>query len=177
MFQTISKGSSNSLEEKGTIMTSPINMQPKKPLLESFPLQAHHYQGRTAMNRSRPFVRKQPVFSMCLLVIVCPLLLFPRTALAHAVLVTSTPTANSTVAGPDVAMTFKFNSRVDATRSQISIVNASGQSKVLEIDKQQAPDTVTTHASKLGPGKYAIHWQVLSVDGHITRGQIPFEVR
>jgi methionine-rich copper-binding protein CopC len=29
----------------------------------------------------------------------------------------------------------------------------------------------------LSPGKYAIHWQVLAVDGHITRGQIPFEVK
>jgi methionine-rich copper-binding protein CopC len=31
--------------------------------------------------------------------------------------------------------------------------------------------------SKLAPGKYTIRWQALSVDGHITRGEIPFIVR
>ncbi len=129
------------------------------------------------MNRSPLWLRVKAVSTLCLLAIATVLLLFPRTALAHAVLLKSTPAANSTVTGPDLAMTFKFNSRVDLTRSQISIVNASGQSKTLEIDPQQAPDTVTTRASQLSPGKYLIHWQVLSVDGHITRGQIPFEVK
>ncbi len=120
---------------------------------------------------------KKLLLTISLIVAVASLSLFPRAALAHAVLLKSTPAANSTVAGPDVAMTFKFNSRVDASRSQISIADANGQSKVLEIDKQQAPDIITTYASKLAPGRYAIRWQVLSVDGHITRGQIPFEVK
>jgi methionine-rich copper-binding protein CopC len=28
----------------------------------------------------------------------------------------------------------------------------------------------------LAPGNYTIRWQVLAVDGHITRGDVPFTV-
>jgi hypothetical protein len=36
---------------------------------------------------------------------------------------------------------------------------------------------VTAHVIHLGPGRYAVHWQVLATDGHVTRGQIPFRVK
>jgi copper resistance protein C len=101
----------------------------------------------------------------------------PRNAWAHAVLVKSTPSANATVHGGDLPITLKFNSRVDGTRSTLQIAAVGGQAKILVIDKQDVPDTLTTHASQLSPGKYVIQWQVLAVDGHITRGQIPFEVK
>jgi copper resistance protein C len=104
-------------------------------------------------------------------------LVLPRVASAHAVLVLSSPVANATLQGPDVPITMKFNSRVDASRSTIRLSSADGQSKALTIDSASAPDTLTAKAAGLSPGKYAIQWQVLAVDGHITRGQIPFVVK
>lgn len=112
-----------------------------------------------------------------LAVLLAAIVLTPPMALAHAVLVTSNPARDSTVQGPDVPMTFKFNSRLDASKSEVTIVDPSGQSKTLTIDQQKEPDTMTTHATQLKPGKYMIRWQVLSVDGHITRGEIVFEVK
>jgi hypothetical protein len=129
------------------------------------------------MNPSPLAFRTLHLFTLCLMTAVAVALSVPRLAFAHAVLVQSTPSVNSIIQGPAVSMVLKFNSRVDGTRSQISVVDQSGQSKTLELDKQQAVDTLTAHASKLSPGKYAIHWQVLSVDGHITRGAVPFEVK
>jgi hypothetical protein len=105
------------------------------------------------------------------------LLLVPRAALAHAVLVQSTPTINATVEGPDVAVSMKFSLRVDGARSTLLLSTSDGKSRPLEVEKQSAPDILTTHATKLGPGKYAIHWQVLATDGHVTRGEIPFVVK
>jgi len=105
------------------------------------------------------------------------LVLVPRAALAHAVLVESTPTINATVEGPDVAVSMKFSLRVDGTRSTLLLSTSDGKSQPLAIARQGAPDTLTTHATKLGPGKYAIHWQVLATDGHVTRGEIPFRVK
>ncbi len=130
------------------------------------------------MNPSRLTSRIQHLFTLCLMTaIAVALVSVPRVAFAHAVLLQSTPSVNSIVQGPVVSMVFKFNSRVDGSRSQISVADQSGQSTTLALDKQQALDTLTTHAYKLSPGKYAIHWQVLSVDGHITRGEVPFEVK
>jgi methionine-rich copper-binding protein CopC len=104
-------------------------------------------------------------------------LMVPRVASAHAVVVQSSPAVNETVQGPDVAVTLKFNSRVDGKRSTLLLSTSDSQSKPLTIEQQSAPDTLTAHATKLGPGKYAIHWQVLATDGHITRGEIPFSVK
>ncbi len=105
------------------------------------------------------------------------LVLIPRVASAHAVLMQSSPAINATVQGPDVPITMKFNSRVDGSRSTLLLRGPDGQSKPLAIDKQAEPETLTTHAMQLAPGKYAIQWQVLAVDGHITRGEIPFQVK
>ena len=73
------------------------------------------------------------------------LVLLPRTALAHAVLLRSSPAINSTVQGPDIAVSMKFSSRVDGARSTLLLSSADGQSKSVAIEGQSAPDTLTTH--------------------------------
>ncbi len=108
---------------------------------------------------------------------VAVVLVAPRVASAHAVLVQSSPTVNATVHGPELSISLKFNSRVDGPRSTLLLSTPDGQSKPLTVDKQTAPDTLTAHAAQVAPGRYAIHWQALAVDGHITRGQIPFQVK
>ena len=55
--------------------------------------------------------RLATVFIFCSLGLWCAI--GPPMAFAHAVLVTSTPAKDSTVEGPDVAITLKYNSRVD----------------------------------------------------------------
>ncbi len=105
------------------------------------------------------------------------LVLAPRVASAHAVLMQSSPALNATVQGPDVPITMKFNSRVDGSRSTLLLRWPDGHSAPLSIEKQTEPASLTAHAAQLRPGKYAIQWQVLAVDGHITRGEIPFQVK
>ena len=101
----------------------------------------------------------------------------PRVVLAHAVLVESSPAINATVHGPDLAVTMKFSLRVDGTRSTLLLNLPDGQAKPLAIEKQSTPNIVTTRVTQLNPGKYAIRWQVLATDGHVTRGEIPFSVK
>jgi hypothetical protein len=109
--------------------------------------------------------------------VVVALVLIPRAASAHAVLVQSMPAIDATVQGPEVAVAIKFSSRVDGARSTLMLSISDGQSKSLAIERQSSPDTLTTHATDLSPGKYAIRWQVLATDGHVTRGEIPFRVK
>jgi copper resistance protein C len=125
----------------------------------------------------RSFRVRDLVRTGAMIVVAVVVVLVPRAALAHAVLVQSTPTINATVEGPDVAVSMKFSLRVDGTRSTLLLSTSDGKSTPLLIEKQGAPDTLTTHATKLSPGKYAIHWQVLATDGHVTRGEIPFQVK
>ncbi len=100
-------------------------------------------------------------------------------AAAHAILVTSTPAAKSTVPGPNVTIELHYNVRVDGTRSRLTLLLPGADAKplALTIAKQASPETLSTRAAGLKPGEYSIRWQVLASDGHITRGVVPFTVR
>lgn len=104
------------------------------------------------------------------------LVLFPRFALAHAHLLSSTPAANATVSGPAVTVELRFNSRVDDQHSVLTLVASDGHAEVLLRDDQSRENNLNGHAT-LKPGSYTLKWQALSTDGHITRGEIPFSVR
>jgi copper resistance protein C len=129
------------------------------------------YSVRRSLAKGVPGVGLMTAIALVLMVVV------PRIVLAHAVLVESSPAINATVQGPDLAVTMKFSLRVDGTRSTLLLNLPDGQAKPLAIEKQSAPNTVTTRVTHLDPGKYAIHWQVLATDGHVTRGEIPFNVK
>jgi hypothetical protein len=104
--------------------------------------------------------------------------LFPaaRTAWAHAVLLESSPASKSTVAGPDVPIELRFNVRIDASRSRLTLVLPDGVTQPLELRKQVSADTLSSLARGLQAGLYRLRWQALASDGHITRGEIPFTV-
>ena len=97
-------------------------------------------------------------------------------ALAHALLVTSTPAVHGTVKGPGIAVDLKFNSRVDGQRSRLTLVLPNGATQTLALVKQPAPEELAARA-ELEPGAYTLRWQAVAADGHITRGEIPFTVR
>lgn len=110
-------------------------------------------------------------------ILICAVvLLLPRLALAHAMLVSSTPAANATVHAGDTGIELRFNSRVDGARSMLVLVKPDGSTEKLTLEKQHGATMLDAHAA-LKPGKYAIRWQALAPDGHITRGEIPFTVQ
>jgi methionine-rich copper-binding protein CopC len=104
------------------------------------------------------------------------MLLLSRAATAHAILVESTPSINSTVIGPNLSVKLRFNVRIDATRSRLTLVKPDATTQSLAIAKDTPADTLASQALSLNPGEYRIRWQVLASDGHITRGEIPFQV-
>jgi copper resistance protein C len=97
-------------------------------------------------------------------------------AAAHAVLLESTPALKSAVSGPNVPVKLRFNVRVDALRSRLTLIHPDGSSQSLEINKQTPADSLLAEATGLAAGAYRLRWQVLASDGHITRGEIPFTV-
>ena len=103
-------------------------------------------------------------------------LLVPQLALAHAVLVDSNPKPNETVHGAALEIDLKFNSRVDGARSTLQLASSDGSAQTLPISTQAAPNEITSHAEGLAKGAYTLRWQALSSDGHLSRGQIPFQV-
>lgn len=95
-------------------------------------------------------------------------------AFAHAHLMSSSPQADAVVHGPSVSIDLRFNSRVDSTRSHLDLVQPDGKIRPLTVSAPS--DAEMASQARLVPGKYIIRWQALSVDGHITRGEVPFTV-
>jgi len=104
------------------------------------------------------------------------LLLAPVQAAAHAILEQSRPLAGSSMPAGKVDMVFTYNSRIDRARSRLTLVRPDHGQTVLQISPNGAPNVVNTIADLATPGAYVVRWQVLSVDGHITRGDVPFTV-
>ena len=99
----------------------------------------------------------------------------PLPASAHAILVASTPADGSTLKGGHVPLRLRFNSRIDAVRSRIALRGPDGREHVLHLAVNKVGDQLSGSA-ELHPGAYLLRWQVLAVDGHITRGEVRFAV-
>jgi methionine-rich copper-binding protein CopC len=88
-------------------------------------------------------------------------------AQAHALLV------STKVEGQDVVL--RYNGRVDAARSRLTIINKTDGSEIEKVECEAGEDQATLkgHLGTLAPGSYVLRWEVLSVDGHISRGDQP----
>jgi len=88
----------------------------------------------------------------------------------------SSPKLNSTVKGPDVAITLRYNVRIDGSRSRLQLAGPDGATVNLPLAKQDKPDILQSHAAGLKPGAYKLKWNVLASDGHMSKGEVPFTV-
>jgi methionine-rich copper-binding protein CopC len=111
------------------------------------------------------------------LVLALALFCYAWPARGHAILLAAVPAIHQPVDGPKVPFKLRFNSRVDGKRSRLVLLCPGGRTRALTIATQSAPDTLSSEAAGLGTGAYILRWQVLSEDGHITRGDVPFQVR
>lgn len=112
---------------------------------------------------------------MLRMIVLLMLLALPAVARAHAILVDSTPAANGTIAPGHEAVTLRFNSRIDRERSRLTLVAPDHSQTRIAVGEDGPPDVMTA-ATDLQAGDYTLRWQVLAVDGHITRGDVPFKV-
>ncbi|GLH79008.1 copper resistance protein [Bradyrhizobium sp. SSBR45G] len=112
-----------------------------------------------------------------LLSVAVVLLAIPGAASAHAIIVSSQPAAGVTIDKEATAIRLRFNSRIDHARSRLRLRAPDGTEQTLQPATDAPADEIDAQARPLSPGAWHLHWQVLSVDGHITRGDIPFNVR
>lgn len=112
---------------------------------------------------------------LCGLLALAVIAAIPVAAQAHAVLIASQPGLGAKVQPGPVDMTLRYNSRIDARRSRLTLFRPDESQAVLPITPGDHEDVLTTKPN-LSPGAYVLHWQVLAVDGHITRGEVPFTV-
>jgi copper resistance protein C len=100
----------------------------------------------------------------------------PIAADAHAVVVKAQPALDQQVPTGPLTIRLEFNSRIDKQRSKLELTASDGAKTEIPVGQDGAPNVVTATSTNLAAGAYSLRWQVLAVDGHITRGDIPFTV-
>jgi copper resistance protein C len=99
----------------------------------------------------------------------------PTLANAHAILEESTPQAGASVKPGPLDLRLRYNSRIDRDRSSLTLIRPDRSKDTIPITPDGPPDIISAHLD-LTHGDYVVRWQVLAVDGHITRGDVPLTV-
>jgi methionine-rich copper-binding protein CopC len=106
-----------------------------------------------------------------------------RSASAHARLLSSTPSDHALLSRGPEAIELRFNEILDDDFNSIEVFSASaeeGKAKNLAAGPATVDVSDRTRLSaplpRLEPGAYAVHWKVLSRDGHTARGRLTFRV-
>lgn len=126
------------------------------------------------LSKSRRTAR---VFAVLLGVPVAVVALTPGIARAHAIVVAAQPAMKSTVAPGELEIKLNFNSRVDSKRSRLVLRRPDGSEMVVVLAPDGPSGVLAGHALVTEEGRWTLHWQALSLDGHITRGEVSFSVR
>ena len=122
---------------------------------------------------------RQAVLSFAILlgVSAAVVVLSPDIAGAHAIVVAAQPAMNSTVAQGELEIRLDFNSQIDRKRSRLSLQRPDGSELVIALAPDGPAGVLAGQAQATLSGRWKLRWQVLSLDGHITRGEVRFSVR
>ena len=100
----------------------------------------------------------------------------PGSALAHSIIKESFPVPQGSVPPGELDIRLRYNNRIDPARSRLTLTRPDGTQDILPLRPTPGADELAATAM-LTPGAYVIRWQVLSIDGHIVRGDVPFTVK
>lgn len=107
------------------------------------------------------------------------LFLSPVSVFAHAYVVSSTPGANETLAERPTSVSIEFSEPIEEAFHTLNVTGPDGE-RVDAGDSRIDPDRPTRLSAALQQdlpeGVYAVHWKVVSGDGHPVSGTIPFQI-
>jgi len=115
-------------------------------------------------------------FAVLLAIPAAALALMPGIVQAHAIVLAAQPAMNSIVAPGEIEIRLHFNSRVDRKRSRLTLRQPDGAEIAIALAPDSAPGVLEGPAHVTETGPWTLRWQTLSLDGHITRGEVSFSV-
>jgi len=98
-------------------------------------------------------------------------------ASAHALLLESTPKADTAVTAPS-QIVLRFNGRIETRLSAVTLIGGPRQTRIFLVKPRASdrPDVLIYPIPLREPGRYRLEWKALSVDGHLTDGSFSFDI-
>jgi methionine-rich copper-binding protein CopC len=97
-------------------------------------------------------------------------------ATAHSLLLEATPAPGAVLAAPPTRVSLRFNNRVEKRLSRVRLVDGRGEAHDLPVRAEGPVDRLESPLPALGAGRWRLDWHVLSTDGHVVSGSVPFRV-
>jgi len=110
---------------------------------------------------------------ICLALLVAGITLSPA-ARAHAIVVASFPARHASVTVGDLRLRLEFNSRIDKQRSRVTLHGPDGREFRIHPETGGKPAQLVGQAHLTLAGTWTLRWQVLAIDGHVSRGDLVF---
>ena len=103
----------------------------------------------------------------------------PTPALAHAIVLESSPAHDAVLPEAPTRLVLRFNSRIEAALSRVTIEPSAGRPVALRVatEAASAADRLVVPLQPLTPGVYIVRYRVLAADGHVTEGALRFTVK
>jgi methionine-rich copper-binding protein CopC len=100
-------------------------------------------------------------------------------AAAHAIVLDSSPRHDAALAESPARIVLRFNSRIEAALSRVTIESGGGRAVALPAarDAIGAADRLVVPLGPLAPGTYVVRYRVLAADGHVTEGALRFTIK
>jgi methionine-rich copper-binding protein CopC len=105
--------------------------------------------------------------------------LYADFAVAHAVLLSSSPAGGALLSQAPGEIRLSFNEGVEARFSSVTVTRSDGKKVSTGRpagDAQKRSDLVVPLPA-LQPGRYQVRWQATSADSHRIQGSFAFEIR
>ena len=97
-------------------------------------------------------------------------------AVAHAIVTWSSLRETSVLVQTPTTAVIRFNASIELTFTQVLLLSADGQERLLEFAPGAGPGEVAVKLPPLPPGAYALRYRVLGGDGHFTKDILRFRV-
>jgi copper resistance protein C len=98
-------------------------------------------------------------------------------AVAHSLLLESSPAAGATLTSTPRELGLRFNNRIEKPLSKVRLVDSHGAAQTVTLTREGvAPDWLRAPLPPLAPGRWRVEWQVLSTDGHVVSGRFEFHI-
>ena len=106
-------------------------------------------------------------------------LAFPGTALAHAHLRKSEPSANARLASAPRYLRFWFSEAPELSLTTVTLLDAGGKAVTLSAPQRDRDGALAVRvevAGTVAPGRYTVRWRTAGADGHPSNGTFAFVV-
>lgn len=100
-------------------------------------------------------------------------------AWAHSQLVKAEPPRRAVLTKPPTQVRLWFNENIEGDYASLVVLDAKKQ-PISDVKPTLAPDdpkSIVLPLPELAPGKYAVKFRVLSVDGHVVESSYDFSIK